>query len=359
MKKIRMIQIIELIILVLVAVALISFLSHVSKNSTRRSNQIGSNFDFGFEWGNVGDGIVKKIKEEQVSSAGIDKIALDFDSADIEVSVTDEETIKIIESSSKPLRDKEVFNLVNKNGTLRVTKGQRMPRIFFFGFGGQQHKIELFIPKGYKGDLDINTSSGDIRALSELKLNNISMHQASGDLQIDYAVEVQSFSGDLASGDVDIKFLDCKEYTIHTASGDIDTDYLKGSGEIEASSGNIEIDELIGGQYNIHSSSGDIKLKGIAGSGEISAASGDIEAEYAGIEAYASLNAASGDITLKLAENISLEMDAKCVSGDIEGNIDIDYKNKKGSEAAAIIGQGPYAKLKVNTMSGDITVNKN
>ena len=334
MKKTRMIQIIELILLAVIAIGLIAFLSRMSKNTLHKEEN--TNFDFSF---NLGSSIGKMLKEEQVNSTGIEKIRLDFDSADIEVTATDEKVIRVIESSNKPLKKHELFTLTNQNGILEIIKGERITHIPFLNFGFQQHKIELFIPKSYRGDLDIVTSSGDISALSELKLNNITTQQASGDLQIDYPLEGRNFNSNLASGDVAIKHLECNKYTIGVASGDIDVDYLKGSGAIEASSGDITIGTLSGEKYSIDASSGDINLQGVSGTGEV--------------------HANSGDITVKLSENISLEMDAKCISGDIEGDIDIEYKNKKGSEATAAVGEAPYAKLTINTNSGDITVNKN
>ncbi|MDF2613026.1 MAG: hypothetical protein K0S71_812 [Clostridia bacterium] len=357
MKKIRIIQIIELTILILIAVGLISFLSYVSKNRINQSDEIS--FDFNLDLGNIAERAAKKVKEEQIASTGINKIRLDFDNADIEVSVVDEEVIKVIESSDKPLKDKELFELENKNGILTITKGQRIPEIIFFRLGSSHHKVELFIPKSYRGDMIIQTSSGDISLLSEMELKEIATHQASGDLYLSYPVKAEKFISDLASGDINIENIECSEYALSTASGDIDIKYLRGSGDVEVSSGDITIDELIGEKYNIHSSSGDISLQNIAGSGEISAASGEIEAVYTSIEDYTKLNAASGDITVKLAENISFQMDANCVSGDIQGNIDMNYKNKKQNEATATIGKEPYAMLTISSTSGDISVDQN
>ncbi|WP_070000847.1 DUF4097 family beta strand repeat-containing protein [Cellulosilyticum sp. I15G10I2] len=359
MKKIRILQIIELIILVIIAIGLISFLSSVSKKSMHENNNEGFSFNFDFDLSSGESKNLKVLKEEQVSGAGIQEIELKFNSTNIEIAITDDKTINIIESAVRKLNEDELFTLVNQNGKLIVEAGKRRQRFILFGAGFNRHKVKLLLPKTYTQDLKISTSSGDVKILSDLKLRDIDVNQASGDFRADYMITAQNFNGDLASGDIRMKYLESGKYALSTASGDITIDFIKGSGDIETRSGDIRFKELIGGKYNLSSASGDISLKNVYGSGEIKTASGDIRAAYQEIQEYSKLSATSGDIDIALAEGISFEMEAKCISGEIQGTLDMDYKNRKASEAKAVIGQGPYATLTINTASGDITVNQN
>ncbi len=357
MKKIRIIQIVELVVLVCIAIGLISFLSNISKKSISENNT--DRHYFNFTLASEKSSILKVLKEEHVDMSDIQEIELNFSSSDIDVSITDDSTISIIESATVKLEEDELFTLINQNGKLVVTAGRKRRQSVLFGFGFTQRKVELLLPKKYAGDLNLTTSSGDIRIFSDLDLKNISVNQASGDLKTDYALTVQSFKAQLASGDIKVKYLECKDYALKTASGDIAISFLKGSGDIATMSGDITIKELEAVIYTIQSASGDINLKKIQGSGEVRTASGDIDASYLSILEYSRLTAASGDIDIELAEDISFEMEAKCISGEIRGNVAMDYKNKKASQATAVIGEAPYAKLTISTASGDVRVHQN
>ena len=355
MKKIKIIQIIELFILVIIAMGLIGFLTSVSKNSELKKDKTSVRFDFDF--GSAEHKELKKCKEEQVSSSGIEKIEIDLGSCDLQVIATDEDVIKIVESSSKNLDESELFTLSNENGRLKVTKGNLF-KGFIFHFGMIGHKLQVFIPKKYIGNLSLSTGSGDITLDSDLELKDLIVNAGSGDLEINSSVKAQSFKSKLGSGHINAGHVECKDYALNTGSGDIEIESLKGSGRIEVSSGSIRVDELIGGEYDIESSSGDIIVNNIEGMGEIHASSGDIEAAYKGINEYAKLDASSGEINVKLDKTISFEMDARCASGEVRGNVPMDYKDKDGKEAKAKVGDEPSAKLTFTTASGDITVNQ-
>ncbi len=368
MKKMRIIQFIQLVLLVVVAVSLIAFLSFVArsnsggrlstanKSETVKKEKSGSSVDLDFNFFSVGMGQLTIQKEESVSQNGISAIELKADSADIIVSITDDDTIKIVESSTKKLRENEVFTLTNQNGVLTIGKGKSNRSVVFFGWN--EHRIELFIPKSYIGDLSLYSSSGDTRFLSDLNLGSLSIEQASGDVKSSYNIKVQTFNSHLASGDIYLNALACDKFSLGAASGDITIGSLEGAGDIETSSGDILVKAFNGGNYQIRTASGDVKIQSAEGTGEISTASGDIDVSYVAVGDYAKLSAASGDIRIGLSENISFEMDARCTSGEISGNFDMIYRNKKENEAEAVVGEGPYAKLIVNTTSGDVYVKR-
>ena len=356
MRKIRVLQFIELCVLIVIAVYLVIFLSYSSRNNQVKKENSG--FYFGLNLGDKENGIFKKLKEEKIESSEVKKVEIDFDSGDIEILAGDEEVIRVVESASRDYRKEELFTLTNDNGILRITRGKRRVSLFIFYFGIVGHKVQVYVPKSYLGDLRASTGSGDIALFDDFNFNHLEVNEGSGDLTVKGALKLQKLDIKLASGDVNIRSADCIDYTLSTASGDITADYLKGSGKISASSGDITVRELIGGTYEVSAASGDIKLHHIEGAGKVDAASGDIDLEYRELREYAKLSAASGDIKVRLAETISFEMIAECMSGDVSGNIEMQYEGKEKRKAKAKIGNGPYAQLKITISSGDISVNQ-
>jgi lia operon protein LiaG len=360
MKKIRMIQIIQLLILVVIAIGLIAFLGRIAKGKAAMGKEWGIGFALNVDWGNKNDRQLKLLKEETINVEGIQKIELDFRSTDIEVLSTNEKVIRIAESSNRALEERQLFQFDNEDGILKVRGGKGYDNNLMFGFFMHLHKIQIYIPQGYNKDLVLTTSSGDIIFLSDSIAENILINQSSGDLRVEKSIQTNTFKSFLSSGDMYIAHITCKEYDLKASSGDIDIDYLKGSGDMQAKSGDITIKELKDGEYDIQSSSGDVRLLNVEDCfGEINISSGDLEADYTGITGETKLISSSGDITLNLAKNISFEMEAVCMSGDIEGNLPIVYKDKREKSATATVGNGPYAKLLLKASSGDINVNQN
>lgn len=360
MKKIRILQIIQLVILVVIAIGLIVFLGRITKGKAAMNKEWRTSFSLDVDWENENDRPLKILKEETVNVEGIQKIELDFRSADIEVITTDEKVIKIVESSNRKLEEEQLFKVENEKGTLKVTGGKRIHDNLMFGFFIKSHKIQIYIPNNYGKELELTSASGDIIFLSDLIAENILVNQSSGDLQVEKSIQANHFKSFLSSGDIYIAHITCKEYDLNTSSGEMDINYLKGSGHMQAKSGDITIKELRDGEYNIQSSSGDVRLLNTEGcSGEINISSGDLEVDYTGITGETRLTSSSGGITLNLAKDINFEMEAVCTSGEIGGNIPIIYKDKREKSATAIVGSGPYAKLILRASSGDININQN
>lgn len=269
---------------------------------------------------NGGNSLISKVqKQEVVPLSDCSRIILDCSSDDVIISSSDDDKLKVIQSANRNLNENEKFTIDKRNGAVSIS--DRYSNFTFNLFGGLNKKIELFIPKNYAKDLEVKSTSGDINIDDDLNLNNTKFTQSSGDF---------------------------------TSTGKITADQI----DIKASSGDIKSKNLKAKSYGINSSSGDITIDSIIGSGEISASSGDIKVTYGDIYEYADVSAHSGDINLRVPQGLSFEFDGDCSSGDIDSNLDLNYKNKDGNKATAKVGDGPYKKINVQTTSGDIDINQ-
>lgn len=272
-----------------------------------------------FHFTNIIDSNIAVQKDEKLEIKGVNKIVVDFSSSDIIVKITDEDKMRIIQKSSNNLKEDEKFQVIQGNNQITIEKRKFGNLSNTWSFGNFKEVIEIYLPKNYNSDLDIKTSSGDIKFDSDIILSNANFSASSGDIVSKYNLQVKGIN-------------------------------------IETSSGDISIETLTAPTYKIKATSGDIRINSLTGSGKVDTSSGDIKVEYKDIEEYSEITATSGDVKLIIKKGISFEFKGKCSSGDINSNLDLNYKDENHHEATAKIGNGPYKKISVNTSSGDISI---
>lgn len=259
--------------------------------------------------------------EEEIMSDDCDKIRLNFSNYDIKVSASNEEKIRVVQSSSEKISREEKMTITREGECINIIGNEKSLYFNLFNFGSSSNKIELYIPRSYHQDLEITTSSGDIEILDELELNNLTCSQVSGDLEAKRNLYINNFTSKTTSGDMKIPKLEAEFYKISTISGDINIRSLSGSGEISSTSGDINLNSLKLSEY--------INIKSI-----------------------------SGDIDVSAPDNTGFIFEANTVSGDIDSDFNMYYKNKRGNKAEITYGDGPFKNISVSTVSGDINLNK-
>lgn len=258
-------------------------------------------------------------KDENMDINNINKINVDFTSSNIVVQTTNEPNMRVVQKSTGNLKDDQKFTITKDGDEVTIKKDNLGSHFNIFNFGNFDETIEVYIPKNYNKDLDIESSSGNIQISTEMKLESVSFSASSGNLDLQNSINAD---------DINLK----------------------------VSSGNISIEDLICKTYNIETSSGNTKVKSISGSGFIKASSGNIKVNYKDISEYSNVSAHSGNVNLVVPKECSFEFSGKCSSGDIKSNFDLNYKSKSKDEATAKIGSGPYKKIDASTNSGNISI---
>ncbi|MDV3428544.1 MAG: DUF4097 domain-containing protein [Bacillota bacterium] len=252
---------------------------------------------------------------------GCDKIRINFSNYDIKVSASNEDKVRVVQSSSERISREEKMTVTREGRCINIRGNEKSLYFNLFNFGSSSNKIEIYIPRNYHQDLELATTSGDIEILDELELNNLTCSQVSGDLEVKRNLCINNFTSKTTSGDMEIPKLEAKSYKMSTISGDINIRNLSGSGEISSTSGDINLNSLKLSEY--------INIKSI-----------------------------SGDIDVSAPDNTGFVFEANTVSGDIDSDFNMYYKNKRGNKAEITYGDGPYKKISVSTVSGDINLNK-
>lgn len=242
---------------------------------------------------NINSSSQELVDSMTVEKNSINTINLLTFSTDLEIKETQED-IKIEYYSNTENNPK----IIKEENSIRLDESNYDNTCF--GICNINRKLVLYIPANYDGKLNIVTTSGDIKATTNINIRD----------------EV-----DIVTGSGDVSLLDINNIFVKTTSGD------------------IKIGE--GNDTLINTTSGDVHINKVNNRIALKTVSGDVLVKELNIKENSSLTTISGDI--KINNNVSnCYVNESTISGDVR----IKKSNRKSN-----------IELKIKTTSGDITVN--
>ncbi|QZY55755.1 DUF4097 family beta strand repeat-containing protein [Crassaminicella profunda] len=233
----------------------------------------------------------------------VEKIYIDMISTNVKVIPEDRKDIKIhfygtTNEKISPL------NIEKKDKAIFVKEKKKNEMVINIGKGSlSDTHLDVYIPKDYSKDIDIEAVSGDINF---------------GKLQIEIA-NISTVSGDI-EGDI----IDGKNATFKTISGDI---------EIESSKGKLYAKSV----------------------------SGDIATKVESLKDDLAFKSTSGNVEIKLPKTALFRLQASSTSGEINCEFPIKIEKNKGrNNLYGNVGNDEEIKntININTVSGDIDLVK-
>lgn len=181
-------------------------------------------------WGKVN---LNLIDSYEVEVDSVEKIDIKVGSADIEIKESSNDKILVEYYSNKDnnarieYKDKKI--IFNDTG-----------RTEFHFFNIVNKKVVIYVPKAYIGEFELKLGSGDTKSEADLSNNKVRITTGSGEVKLE------------KTGDVDIS----------TSSGDIKIDEINQKADIRVSSGEVYINRLkINENSKITASSGNITIR--------------------------------------------------------------------------------------------------
>jgi DUF4097 and DUF4098 domain-containing protein YvlB len=223
---------------------------------------------------------------------------------------------------------------------------------------------EIYIPKSYKGEINVSTLSGNIEFVSLFEGNKfgpINAESTSGNVKINKLSVAGDIGMSSTSGNIKAEELSANAVSLKSTSGNIEFDEISAAAvAMKTTSGDIEAGELTGDSVTAKSTSGDIEL------GEVSAkavtmdtTSGDLEANRVTAENI-DVGTSSGDVELGLPKEMSFTFNGQLGDGvrldtyfDKALTVSLGYG---GKQAMATVGANPRATVSVRSSSGEIDI---
>lgn len=281
-----------------------------------------------------GIGMVELRNTEEFAAEDIDNIEIAYSSENIILYKADADKIIIKEYLH---RNRKGDSRIEKEGnTLHVKKLEGFHEIYLFGFPLGMERVEVYLPESYNKNINIETSSGNIKAESDYDFNECHLLARSGNISCN---EVSA-----------------SELTATASSGNISFHKAEGTRKIVTSSGNIRLDGGAG-DTEVAASSGNIAVKGASGSLKAMARSGNINVEFDQLGTKVEAEASSGNIRLTIPEGSAFSYEANASSGLINTDFDesLSY-NKKGNRASGTHGNNVQTAIETTTSSGNTSV---
>ena len=187
----------------------------------------------------------KNIYEEKIHQIdNLELIQIKSPSFDVKILPVESDEIKIILAGRGKASSEEIFpRLVTKIIGDKLIIEVKPIRQFSIGFSffSSNLKLEIYLPKSYKNNLDLVVSSADVE-INDLAINN--------------------FNFSTSSGDLDLISFKANRSIMRVSSGDIIAAGFNGDLELVSSSGEAYIEyEKFNNNVTLRSSSGNITLK--------------------------------------------------------------------------------------------------
>ena len=232
------------------------------------------------------------------------------------------------EGDGKKLMDMTLSELLGKVKNVVDSAVRSVTEHVNVSFSGEG-KLRIAVPRSLLPALEVNTSSGDVR-VDRVQSPDYTLRSASGDIQLDCSIReaIDRVFASSASGDIRVASAWAREAEISSISGDVDMDGDYGSLRCKSVSGDVDFK---GTAVSLTSKSvgGDVQLT------LLQAPSGSLSAE-----------ATSGDVCVELPEDCPpVHMDAETVGGDVWCDVE-----DAGADAPLTV--------RARTISGDIRILK-
>lgn len=259
------------------------------------------------------------VKEEVYALEQIDNIDLKLKSSDVKFFASENNELKIIQYGND---DSKEFEENNDSDSIQIIDNPI--NFIFFNFGNNS-KYEVYLPNSYKGNLLVETVSGEITLNNfNLDLKKIEIQSVSGDIELDSSFTTTDAKVKTVSGEISINKISSEEITLETTSGDIEANSISST------------------DSNITTVSGEISLNYLSNMAKIKTTSGDVEINDLMINKDSKISSVSGEISINMNKesNCIIKTDTLSGSTHIKNNY---YDN------------GDY-ELNIKTTSGNIEI---
>lgn len=181
--------------------------------------------------------------EFETNVQGIQNIKLDFVSEQIDVVATNEDIIRIEETSSSELRKEDMMRCSVIGNTLVAESGLKDHWINFFNFLDYADiKVTLYVPSAYQNNFDLGSVSGEIN-MQDATADALELHTTSGSIEVSN-VQSDTLDMDSVSGELTAEGGSFEKVTADTVSGEINLEAQR-MNEIKANSTSGEVNAFL------------------------------------------------------------------------------------------------------------------
>lgn len=219
------------------------------------------------------------------------------------------------------------------------------------------YSITAYLPLKTFQRIKINTASGGVE-VGEVSAEEFSLNTASGNINVNAFfnnVKLQSASGNITLTN---PLADAPASGVSLEKEEVPTVYTARSLHVCTVSGNATVTGYRAEEFGVHSVSGRTTVTGISGRGSVSVTSGNVDISYAEWNNDLSVSLISGNVNITLPENSGVTLNISGVSGSVRTDLGQTKGNflNLGKGTNGDFGGENRHKLDASLTSGTVTV---
>ncbi len=283
------------------------------------------------------------VKEQSIEDA-ITSVRVNWISGDIQILKSEDNHIRIVQSATNDIPEKNRFTASVENGTLTVTDNRKIDLGFLFSTSAN---LELYCPDKYFDSISLSCTSGTIDG-GDLQAKSLDAESTSADIDVGGTFETVNLKS--VSGTMKGKNLQAKSLNARSTSGDIDVNGAIETISFSNTSGRIQGEALQTKSLDAGSISGDIDVSGAFETINLKSVSGDPKISCSQTPKTITAATTSGNVVLNLPQNDGFALSFHSTSGKLKS----DFALQQNGEDHIYKNDGN--KITVNTTSGDLAV---
>lgn len=165
--------------------------------------------------------------------------------------------------------------------------------------------VTVYLPAGQYGELQIKSTTGDIRVTEDFLFQNADIALTTGDVKWSTPVEMD-LSVRCTTGDVEIADITCRTLNIVSRTGDVELLRTQAFEKLTVSltTGDVELDRVDAGAISITATTGDITCRLLTDKYFVAdTTTGDVTVPVSGGGGQCYLKTTTGDITAIVVDN--------------------------------------------------------
>jgi hypothetical protein len=213
---------------------------------------------------------------------GISALNIRYKNAEIVLLGGDTETLVLNEYMTA--RNERYFSgFTAEGGTLNIGKNE--------GAGRKETRIELYLPRSYRGGLTIELEGGSIEARTDI-------------------VSRGAVSLLLSSGNIKVQGIQAETVGINIITGSLDAQNISGILDLHLATGEIKIAGINSREYTMKVTSGKLEAANITGRGTFELVTGSAALIFAELRDDISFDIATGQVAVSLPRVAAFNLDA-------------------------------------------------
>lgn len=220
---------------------------------------------------------VKYVSEEKSISESFDSIAINVETAGIELAPSEDKECSVVFHR----REKEQYDVVVKDKTLTICGDKNRKWYEYIGFDFDSPRITVSLPKSQYDAITVNAVTGSLN-LRDLQLNSLSVKTTTGNIRLDALnvggdIDLATSTGNIllantvakndmrlecSTGNIHFESADSAQIIARTTTGNIKGTLLSGKTfRTKTSTGSVNVpQDSAGGNCELSTSTGNIKI---------------------------------------------------------------------------------------------------